>query len=74
MQHRIIQAFDIISTYGPAWYSRFTNLYMAMSEEVSVDFWPGVPWSFSLEADEKVTEGKWFYAADLVNNPKRKTV
>ena len=45
LRRRLIAAFDVLAQYGPAWRSRFVNLYVVTPENAVLMYWPDQPWA-----------------------------
>jgi signal transduction histidine kinase/FixJ family two-component response regulator len=76
MQHRVITYFDIIQSYGAAWYNRFFNTYIQIPENGLVVYMPDNNWAESAPSDKsfRVTADESFYITDKAHNPQRQTV
>ena len=73
LRRRMVVAYDLINSYGPAWSNRFINLYVSTPENTNVVRWPGTPWGLDANADIDMTQEEWVYVADFQHNPSRKT-
>ena len=45
LRRRLVVAFDVMTQLGPAWRSRFVNLYVVLPENSLIMYWPDVPWT-----------------------------
>ena len=45
LRRRLVVAFDVLQQYGPAWRSRFVNLYVITPENAVLMYWPDQPWA-----------------------------
>ena len=73
LRRRMVVAYDLINSYGPAWSNRFINLYVSTPENTNIVRWPGTPWGLDANADIDMTQEEWVYVADFQHNPSRKT-
>lgn len=71
MQQRISKGYDLIRSYGPAWQSRFVNLYIILPEIAALMYWPGhswgldiSPWEITNKQDMLLEEKDSVYAFD----------
>ena len=44
---RLNVAFEVLAHYGPAWRSRFINLYVITPENAVLMYWPELPWALN---------------------------
>jgi PAS domain S-box-containing protein len=56
LRRRLVAAFEVIAQYGPAWRSRFVNLYVVTPEHAILMYWPDQPWA--LRANDWEIYGK----------------
>jgi hypothetical protein len=56
LRRRLVAAFDVLSQYGPAWRTRFVNLYVVTPENAVMMYWPDQAWA--LEASDWEAQGK----------------
>jgi len=47
LRRRLVVAVDVLAQYGPAWLSRFANLYVVTAENAVLMYWPGQPWALN---------------------------
>ncbi|WP_242032803.1 SpoIIE family protein phosphatase [Oscillatoria sp. FACHB-1406] len=73
LRRRMVVAYDLINSYGPAWNNRFVNLYVSTPENINIVRWPETPWGLDAESDIDMTQEEWVYVADFKHNPSRKT-
>jgi signal transduction histidine kinase len=71
---RVLAFYDLVGAYGAAWRSRFQNAYINAPENISVNYWPEVPWAENATADLNIPDEEYFWVADQKHNPDRKTV
>jgi len=71
-QHLV--AYDIVSTYGPAWSNRFSDLYTTTPTNTVTAYFPNVAWGLKAPSDLDITKEEYVYVADIIHNPTRKTV
>ncbi len=73
-RRRLVITYDLLNTYGPAWRSRFPDLYISMFDNMGLIYWPEVPWDLEAPADFDMTQEAWFYLAEPGRNPSRQSV
>jgi signal transduction histidine kinase len=56
----LVIAYDMLAQYGPAWHSRFVNLYITLPENGILMYWPDTPWG--------VKAGLWEINAKMTLN------
>jgi len=74
IQRRMGISYDLLLKYGPAWRSRFTNLWFVAPEKVSLTYWPEIPWSLNISAEHNWEGEEWFYNTSKKNDPHRDIV
>ena len=74
IQRRMGISYDLLLKYGPAWRSRFTNLWFVAPEKVSLTYWPEIPWSLNISAEHNWEGEEWFYNTNKKNDPQRDIV
>ncbi|MEN8210366.1 MAG: response regulator [Thermodesulfobacteriota bacterium] len=74
IQRRMGLAYELLLKYGPAWRSRFVNLWFVAPEKVSLTYWPEIPWSLNISADHNWEVEEWFSDTKKKNNPHRNLV
>ena len=47
-QSKIIVGYELLHSYGPAWKSRFINLYMLLPETSALMYWPENSWGLNI--------------------------
>ncbi len=47
LRRRLVVAVDVLAQYGPAWRSRFANLYTITAENAVLMYWPDQPWALN---------------------------
>jgi len=71
---RVLAAYDVITSYGPAFHVRFQSTYVVLPEGVIIEYWPESPtWSQDIEPDFRLTETEYFGISLPENNPRRQT-
>ena len=45
LQRRLLTGLDVLERVGPAWRSRFSNLYVVLPEGAVLMYWPDQPWA-----------------------------
>ncbi len=75
LRHRVLAAYDVLSSYGPAFHPRFTNTYIVLPEGVVVLYWPERPTYFQDAAsDFSILSLDFLTRTVPENNPTRHTV
>ena len=72
LRRRFAIGYDMLTTYGPAWFHRFDNLYFAIQDSSIIIYWPGVDWYLEAPPDLDRSEDEWVYIATPEHNPSRK--
>jgi len=47
LQRRLLTGLDVLERFGPAWRSRFANLYVVSPEGAVLMYWPDQPWALN---------------------------
>jgi len=71
IKRRLGIAHGLILKYGPAWRSRFVNLWFVSSEKISLTYWPEIQLDSNLSADYNREGEEWFSKTNKKNNPSR---
>ncbi len=72
IQRRALTFYNLMNTYGPAWYNRFINTYIMAPENFAAVYWPVQPWALEATADLNLPDLEYFYVSDKTHNPIRK--
>jgi C4-dicarboxylate-specific signal transduction histidine kinase len=71
---RVLAAYDVITSYGPAFHVRFQSTYVVLPEGAIIEYWPEAPtWSQDIEPGFRLTEAEYFAISQPENNPRRQT-
>jgi C4-dicarboxylate-specific signal transduction histidine kinase len=74
LRRRILASYDVISWYGPAFHTRFTDTFITLPEGPNIVFWPEHPtWSQDVGPTESIIGQEFFPPSRPENNPERKT-
>ncbi|WP_257460461.1 sensor histidine kinase [Archangium lipolyticum] len=74
LRTRLMAAYDVLTSYGPAIHVRFETTYFTFPEGAIVGFLPTVPtWSLEIPSDFPLTGYEDFALARPENNPQRET-
>jgi len=74
LRRRILAAYDVLTQYGPALHSRFTNTYITLPEGPLVLFWPESPnWYKEAESNFTPLTLEFMVLSLPGNNPARET-
>jgi hypothetical protein len=72
-QWRVMTYYNLITSYGPAWYNRFQDTYISTAENILVLYWPDyATWAQDAPADYDLTKEEWFQVSDKAHNLARK--
>ena len=76
MQYRVVNFYEILSAYGPAWRGTLVNTYIQIPENGIVIYMPGYPWAQKAPSSRsfRVTGDESFLITKPDQNPERKTV
>ncbi len=74
LRRRILASYDVLSHYGPAFHTRFTDTYVTLPEGPLILYWPARP-SYTQDAapDWSLITMPYFPSSRPENNPERKT-
>jgi C4-dicarboxylate-specific signal transduction histidine kinase len=73
-RRRILASYDVISQYGPAFHSRFTDTGVMLPEGVIVGYWPeGANYFMDLDPSFSILDLEYFTLALPQNNPRRES-
>ncbi len=73
LRRRLVIAYDLISSYAPAWDAQFKNFYVSTPESTSIGYLLTLDWYKEISADLDITKEEWFYLAEVKHNPTRET-
>jgi signal transduction histidine kinase len=74
LRRRILASYEVISQYGPAFHTRFTDTYVTLPEGPLILYWPERPtWCQDAEPDFSVIGLDLFPISRPENNPRRET-
>jgi signal transduction histidine kinase len=74
LRRRILASFEVLSWYGPAFGTRFTNTYITLTEGPLLLYWPeGSSWCGEAEPDFQMSRFPYYPISIPENNPERKT-
>ncbi|AKJ06247.1 histidine kinase/DNA gyrase B/HSP90-like ATPase [Archangium gephyra] len=74
LRRRILASYDVLTQYGPAFHTRFTDTYITLPEGPNLLYWPESPtYSQDAQPDFSLTELAYFPISTPQNNPERKT-
>ncbi|MFL5349918.1 MAG: ATP-binding protein [Hyalangium sp.] len=75
VRRRILAAYDVLSQYGPAFHTRFTDTFITLPEGPLVIYWPDNPaYCENAPPTERVTEMEYFTISLPEKDPTRQTV
>jgi len=74
LRRRILAAHEVLTQYGPAFHTRFTDTFITLPEGVNVVYWPGGP-TYCQDAapTESIISQEFFPPTLPENNPERRT-
>jgi signal transduction histidine kinase len=74
-RRRILAAHDVLSQYGPAFHTRFTDTFITLPEGAHLSYWPeNVSYCQDAEPTDSLLTQEFFPLTLLENNPRRRTV
>ncbi|NRD72530.1 response regulator [Shewanella sp. VB17] len=73
-RNKVNISYHLLAQFGPAWTTRFENLYVSMPEKVALTYWPDVPWGLNVDPTLDITQEQWYVIATPENNPQRTSV
>lgn len=73
-RNRVYYTLKLLNQAGPLANTRFGNVYASFPENAVLVNWPGMNWADNASFDMDVAQQEWYYVADKINNPARKTV
>ncbi len=73
LQKRLMLMWRLVDRFGPAWTTRFTNLYAFGPENLLIGHWDGLPWGLGADPTLDMTKESWSVIVDPANNPKGTT-
>jgi len=68
----LIDYYNIISQYGPAWKKRFISTYLLTPDNIAVSFWPDTLWCHNAPADFNISKQEYFWVTDKKHNPDKR--
>ncbi|HZH76313.1 MAG TPA: ATP-binding protein, partial [Archangium sp.] len=74
LRRRILASHDVLTQYGPAFHTRFTNTFITLPEGPNIVYWPeGPTYCQDAAPTESITSQEFFPLTLPESNPKRKT-
>jgi signal transduction histidine kinase len=71
---RLLASYEVLTQYGPAFHTRFTDTYITLPEGPIIIYWPENPtWCQEVEPDFPMLAQPFFPISLPENNPERKT-
>jgi len=71
---RVLAAYDVLTSYGPAFLVRFKTTYIVLPEGAIIEYWPEEPtWSLDIEPGFLPSALEYFTISQPENNPRRQT-
>ena len=71
---RVLAAYDVLTSYGPAFHVRFKSTYIVLPEGAIIEYWPEEPtWSQDIEPGFLPSSFEYFTVSQPENNPRRQT-
>lgn len=64
-------SYELIDRYAEAFTQDYANLYVSMTENVNIVYWPDVAWGEQAEPGLNVNEEEWVYISTPEHNPDR---
>jgi len=70
----LLLTYDLLKTYGPAWRTSYLpDLYISLPDNVTLLYWPELPWFLQAARDYDSTTEEWALIGYPKSNPLRKT-
>jgi len=74
LRRRILASHDVLTQYGPAFHTRFTDTYITLPEGPLILYWPERPtWCLEAAPDFSIVALELFPGSLPQNNPQRRT-
>ncbi len=74
LRRRILASHEVLTQYGPAFHTRFTDTYITLPEGPLIIYWPERPtWCLEAEPGFSIVDLDLFPGSLPQNNPQRKT-
>jgi two-component system, NtrC family, sensor kinase len=74
LRRRILASYDVLTQYGPAFSTRFTDTFITLPEGPNIVYWPeGPTYCQDAEPTESITSQEFFPLTLPENNPERRT-
>ncbi|HYO54447.1 ATP-binding protein [Archangium sp.] len=74
LRRRILASYEVLTLYGPAFHSRFTDTFITLPEGPIITYWPERPtYSHDIAPTDSVITQDYFPISLPENNPERKT-
>ncbi|HEX8435764.1 HAMP domain-containing protein, partial [Archangium sp.] len=74
LRRRILAAYDVLTQYGPAFHTRFTDTFVALPEGPMILYWPeGPTYCQDIAPTESIISQEFFPLSRPENNPQRRT-
>ncbi|HYO52690.1 ATP-binding protein [Archangium sp.] len=74
LRRRLLASYDVLTQYGPAFSTRFTDTFITLPEGPNIVYWPKFPtWVHDVAPTELVTAQEFFPLTLPENNPLRRT-
>ncbi|SKB14298.1 putative Histidine kinase [Planktothrix sp. PCC 11201] len=74
IRRRVLTFYDLVTSSGMAWQSRFQNTYINTPENIGIMYWPEVPWAENTTSDLYIPNENSFWMTDSQHNPTHQTV
>jgi len=75
IRRHVLDLYELVKSYGPAWHNRFQDLYVMTPENIMVVYWPEFPtWVQDASANLYIPNEEYYFVADTKHNPERKPV
>jgi two-component system, NtrC family, sensor kinase len=71
LKQEILLFHHLTQSYGPAWNTSFTDLWINSAANVSVNYWQGVPWALQAPSNLDINQEEYAYIAHKDKNPDR---
>ncbi len=75
LRRRILAAYDVLTQYGPAFHTRFSDTFITLTEGAHLSYWPDNPtYCQDARATDSLLTQEFFPPSLPENNPRRRTL
>ena len=75
LRRRILASYEVLNQYGPAFHTRFTDVFITLPEGPHLSYWPDWPaYCHDAQPTDSIIAQEFFPLTSLENNPQRRTI